>query len=182
MTKSKPFQTKDLVLMGAFVAVITICSWISVPLTIPFTLQTFAVFTTVALLGTRNGTLCVCTYVLLGALGIPVFSKFQGGLGALLGPTGGYIMGFIFSALVTGYLIDKLGRSKKALFFAMFMGLIVCYAFGTAWFVLVYTKTTEAISITTALSWCVIPYIVPDLAKITAALMLVKRMYPHISN
>ena len=86
--------------IGLFAVVIAICSWISIPTVVPFTLQTFAVFLAVAVLGGKRGTLSVIVYVLLGAVGLPVFSGFKGGIGVLLNTTGGYIIGFIFSALL----------------------------------------------------------------------------------
>ena len=85
---------------GIFVVVMAVCSWISIPLTIPVTLQTFGVFAAVGLLGGKRGTLAVFVYILMGAAGLPVFSGFAGGPGALLGTTGGYIAGFVFSALL----------------------------------------------------------------------------------
>ena len=96
-TKTK---TYDLAYIAIFAVLIAICSWISIPATVPFTLQTFAVFMAVGLLGGKRGTIAVLTYVLLGAIGVPVFAGFSGGVGALLGNSGGYIVGFIFSALV----------------------------------------------------------------------------------
>ena len=78
---------------------IAVCSWITIPAAVPFTLQTFAVFTACALLGGKSGLCAVGLYMLLGAVGLPVFSGFGAGMGALLGPTGGYILGFAFTAL-----------------------------------------------------------------------------------
>ena len=97
---STKMKTLDMAYIGLFAVVITICSWISIPTVVPFTLQTFAVFLAVAVLGGKRGTLSVIVYVLLGAVGLPVFSGFKGGIGVLLNTTGGYIIGFIFSALL----------------------------------------------------------------------------------
>lgn len=178
-TEAKPqpkFKTLDIAYIGMFVAVITICSWISIPLEVPFTLQTFAVFVTIALLGTKRGLLAIITYILLGAIGVPVFAGFSGGLSALFGTTGGYIIGFIFSALVTGLIISHFGKKVYVQAIAMVLGLIVCYAFGTVWFIYVYTAKTGAIGIMTALSWCVFPFIIPDLCKIAVAILVQKRV------
>lgn len=98
--------------IGLFAVVIAICSWISIPTVVPFTLQTFAVFLTVSVLGGKRGTLSVIIYVLLGAVGLPVFSGFKGGVGALLNTTGGYIIGFIFSALIM-WAFEKAFRPKN---------------------------------------------------------------------
>lgn len=174
-TKSK-LKTIDLAYIGLAVALIAVCSWISIPTEIPFTLQTFAVFAVVGLLGLYRGTIAVLVYILLGAVGAPVFAGFQGGLGALLGTTGGYIIGFFFTALITGGIMKAFGKSIPVMFIAMVLGLAACYVFGTVWFIYVYTNTKSAVSIATALSWCVIPFIVPDLCKIALAIVLEKRV------
>ena len=98
MKNKQQFRTIDLVYIAMSVALITVCSWIQIPATIPFTLQTFAVFLTVSLLGGWRANVAVLVYILLGALGAPVFASFKGGIGALMGPTGGYIFGFMFIA------------------------------------------------------------------------------------
>ena len=91
-TKSlEKVKTTDLVFIAAGAALITICSWISIPTAVPFTLQTFAVFVVLLILGGERGTLSTIVYVIMGAVGIPVFSGFKGGLGVLFGKTGGYI-------------------------------------------------------------------------------------------
>ena len=88
-------KTYDLVYIAVFAVVMAVCSWISIPAQVPFTLQTFGVFMAVGVLGGKRGTLAVLVYVLLGAVGVPVFAGFSGGIGALLGNAGGYIIGFI---------------------------------------------------------------------------------------
>lgn len=93
-------KTYDMAYISMFTVIIAICSWISIPMTVPFTLQTFGVFAAVGILGGRRGTISVLLYILLGAIGVPVFAGFSGGLGVLTGNTGGYIVGFLFSALV----------------------------------------------------------------------------------
>lgn len=168
--------TKDYALIGIFAAIMAICSWISIPAAVPFTMQTFAVFLSVGLLGGKCGTISIAIYLLLGAIGLPVFSGFSGGLGHMLGPTGGYIIGFIGSALVMWFIDSRLGNSRKILIISMLLGLIVCYAFGTAWFVIVYNRSTGPVGLLTALSWCVIPYIIPDALKIALAVLLTRRL------
>ncbi len=163
-------------------AVMAVCSWISIPAAVPFTMQTFGVFLVVGLLGGRNGTLAVLVYLLLGAAGLPVFSGFAGGIGHLFGVTGGYIIGFVFSALIMWLIESLLGRSFKILVLSMIAGLLVCYAFGTAWFMVVYTRDTGSIGVMSALTWCVFPYIIPDLLKIVLAAGLTRRLRPLIIN
>jgi len=182
-------KTSDLVLIGAFAALMTVCAWITVPATVPFTLQTFGVFAAFILLGGRRGTLAVLVYILLGAVGLPVFSGFKGGIGVLLGTTGGYIIGFIFSSLAmwgADTLIKKRevsGRTAKLMlgFLELLLGLFVCYAFGTAWFMVVFTRTKGAVGLVTCLSWCVFPFIIPDLIKLTFALLLGTRIKKYVT-
>ena len=163
-------RTYDMAYIGLFAVLIAVCSWISIPTAIPFTLQTFAVFLAVALLGGRRGTLAVVVYVLLGAAGVPVFAEFTGGIGIILNNTGGYIIGFVFSALVMWLLERILGRKLWAQALSMAVGLLVCYAFGTAWFMLVYMREAGTVGLSTVLGWCVIPFVIPDLIKIALAL------------
>ena len=129
----------------------------------------------VGVLGGKRGSLSVLIYILLGAVGIPVFAGFSGGFGTLLGSTGGYIIGFLFSALLMWGMEALLGKKTWVLGLSMVLGLIVCYAIGTVWFMAVYTKNSGPIGLAAVLSWCVIPFIIPDLIKIALALVLSKR-------
>ena len=172
-TRSK---TYDMVYIAVFAVLMAICSWISIPATVPFTLQTFAVFLAVCVLGGKRGTVAVVVYILLGAIGIPVFAGFTQGLAVLAGNTGGYIIGFILSALVMWGMEALLGRKLWVQAVSMVIGLVVCYIFGTAWFMMVYTKNEGSIGLATVLGWCVIPFIIPDLIKIALALTLGKRL------
>ncbi|MGN0376149.1 MAG: biotin transporter BioY [Suilimivivens sp.] len=169
-------KTYDMVYIAVFAVLMAICSWISIPMTVPFTLQTFAVFLAVGVLGGKRGSMAVLIYILLGAVGIPVFAGFQGGIGVILGNTGGYIIGFIFSALVMWAMERLLGKKTWVLALSMVLGLIVCYAIGTVWFMVVYAKNSGAVGLATVLGWCVIPFIIPDLVKIVLALLLSKRL------
>lgn len=169
-------KTYDLVYISILVVLIAVCSWISIPLTVPVTLQTFGVFTAVGLLGGKRGTLAVLVYILMGAIGIPVFSGFTGGIGILAGTTGGYIAGFLFSALIMWGMEKLFGRSTLVLAGSMVLGLIVCYAVGTLWFMAVYAASSRAVGLLTVLGWCVFPFILPDIAKIVLALILTKRL------
>lgn len=169
-------KTYDMVYIAVFAVLIAICSWISIPATVPFTMQTFAVFLTVGLLGGKRGSIAVLVYILLGAVGLPVFAGFSGGIQSLLGSAGGYIIGFLGSALVMWLLEKLIGRKTWALAVAMVAGLIVCYAFGTAWFMVVYARSSGAVGLMTVLGWCVFPFIIPDLLKIVLALVLQNRL------
>lgn len=173
---SPKMRTVDMAYIAVFAVLIAVCSWISIPATVPFTLQTFGVFLAVGVLGGKRGTLAVLVYLLLGMVGLPVFAGFAGGIGVVMGSTGGYIIGFLFSALVMWAMERLLGNKLWVLALSMVLGLLVCYAFGTAWFMVVYANTTGAIGLWTALGWCVIPFIIPDLLKIALALIICKRL------
>lgn len=173
---STKFRTVDMAYIAMFAVMIAVCSWISIPATVPFTMQTFGVFLAVGVLGGKRGTLAVLVYLLLGMVGVPVFAGFAGGISCLVGSTGGYIVGFLFSALVMWAMEHLLGKKQWVLALSMVLGLVVCYAFGTVWFMQVYARNTGAIGVWTALGWCVFPYIIPDLIKIVLALVLCKRL------
>ena len=177
--KSK-WSAKDMAYVAIMAVVIAICSWISIPTTVPFTLQTFAVFLAVGVLGGRRGTFAVLVFILLGAVGLPVFAGFNGGLGVLLGTTGGYLLGFLLSALLYWAMTRALGEKTPVMVAAMVLGLIVCYAFGTAWFMIVYARNSGAIGLGTALGWCVFPFVIPDLVKIALAVGLTRVLKPHV--
>lgn len=174
--ENKSKTTLYMVYTAMFAVIMAVCSWISIPTNIPFTLQTFAVFLAVGVLGGKYGTMSVLVYLLLGAVGVPVFAGFSGGLGIMLGVTGGYIVGFLFSALVMWLIEALLGKKIWVLALSMVLGLIVCYAFGTIWFVKVYSNGGESISFAGALGMCVVPYIIPDIIKIVIALSISKRV------
>lgn len=178
--EKKKIAISDIIYIALFSALIAICSWISIPLAIPITMQTFAVFVTAGLLGARRGTMSVLLYILLGAVGLPVFSGFTGGFGILLGNTGGYIIGFIFTSLIIGLIADRMEKKVPVMIIAMILGLLVCYAFGTAWFMFFYAKTSGAVGLMTTLSWCVIPFIIPDAVKIALAILIINRVSKHV--
>lgn len=164
-----------------FSAIIAVCSWISIPGPVPFTLQTFGVFAACAMLGGRRGLVSVIIYIMLGMIGLPVFAGFAGGIGILAGSTGGYIIGFVFTAMVM-WLVEKLFGSKWWIkIIGMVLGLVACYAFGTFWFVRVYTNTTGAITIKAALMACVVPFIPIDLVKIALASILDNRLGKYVN-
>ena len=181
--RSNRRKTLDLTYIAIGAALISVCSWISIPGAVPFTLQTFAVFSVLLLLGGRRGTLSILTYILLGAIGLPVFSNFTGGAGVLLGNTGGYILGFIFMGLIF-LLFEKISSSdlfvRKMILsiVCLLLGLFVCYSFGTAWFMYVYMKNTGTVGLSAVLSWCVFPFILPDLIKLFLAVILSNRVRP----
>lgn len=169
-------KTRDLVYISVFAVIITICSWISIPTAIPFTLQTFGIFLAVGILGGRRGTAAVCIYLLLGIFGVPVFAGFTGGIGIIMSTVGGYIVGFLFTALTMWGMEQFFGRSRVVLALSMVIGLVVCYAIGTLWYMIVYTHNTGTVGLWTVLWWCVFPFLLPDSIKIVFALYLTERL------
>ena len=169
-------KTYDMVYIGIFTVLIAVCSWISIPAAVPFTLQTFGVFMAVEVLGGKRGTMAVLVYILMGAVGIPVFAGFQGGIGVIFNTTGGYIVGFLCSALIMWAAESLFGKKPLVLLLSMAAGLIACYVLGTIWFMVVYGRTTGAVGLMTVLGWCVIPFIIPDLVKIGLAYFISRKI------
>jgi len=166
-----------------FSALMCVCAWIAVPLAdFAFTLQTFGLFLTLGLLGGKKGSIVCLVYLLLGAVGLPVFSGFRGGLGALLGTTGGYILGFLAAALVYWCVTGLLGKSLSIRLISLILGLFACYTFGTAWFLAVYLQGGTTIGLGAVLAKCVLPYLIPDGIKLVLALVLTERLKPMISS
>ena len=160
-----------MVLSSLFAALIAVCAWISVPVfDIAFTLQTLAVFLTLGLLGGKWGSAAIFIYLLLGAVGMPVFSGFHGGIGILAGVTGGYLWGFLAAGL-TYWLLERFGKLP-----AMIAGQAVCYLCGSLWFLLYAGGGLWII-----LLRCVIPYLIPDGVKIALAYILSRRLSRHIT-
>lgn len=169
-------STLDMTYIALFAILIGICSFITIPGVIPFTLQTFGVFLTIMVLGGKRGTATVLLYIFIGLMGIPVFSGFHGGIGVLFGNTGGYILGFIFSALLIWLFEILLGKKLWVQITSLFLGQLICYVFGTVWFIFLYTKNSGFIGFGTVLSWCVIPFLIPDCIKIFLALIVGKQL------
>ena len=172
----------ELTYVALAAALLSICAWISIPAgDIPVTLQTFAVFVIAGLLGTKLSLLAITVYLLMGAVGLPVFSGMMGGLGRLAGPTGGYLIGFIFTALIVGSITRHFGKKPFTLALSMISGMAVCYAFGTIWYVLISMGSLHLAGIGAALAKCVVPYLIPDGVKITAAVWVVRKLAPFSS-
>ena len=177
----RPSKTKALTYVALGVAVVTVCAWISIPVgDVPFTLQTLAVAAIGGILGWKKGLLTILIYILLGLVGVPVFAGFKSGVPALMGATGGYIIGFAFAVVISGLakLIPVKNKfARIGVFFAAnILGLTICYVFGTAWFITVYGKNVGSIGVKSALMLCVVPYIVPDLVKLFIAAVLSVRL------
>ena len=173
-------KTLDMVYMALFAIVLTVCSWIAIPAAVPFSLQTFGVFLTVGVLGGKRGTFAIVIYLLLGIMGVPVFTGFRGGIGVLYGATGGYIVGFLLAALSMWALeamTATLTFGRKWLpVVSMGIGLSICYIFGTIWFMVFFAGNRGEVGVWTALTWCVFPFVIPDIIKIAAALSVRRKL------
>ena len=173
--RGEDVKARNMARCGLFTAVLTVCAWIAIPVgDIAVTLQTFGIFLTLGLLGGRRGSITVFVYLLLGAVGAPVFSGFRGGMGALLGTTGGYISGFMLTALVY-WLLTAIKDTPSVRLTAMVLGLLLCYSCGTIWYVFGYLDGST-LSLGAVLLKCVIPYLFPDACKLFFAWVLTRRL------
>ena len=159
-------KIKDLVLIAIFTSIICVMSLISIPTTVPFTLQTLAVFLCMFMLKPVDSLISVLLYIVIGIIGIPVFSRFQSGVGVIAGPTGGYILGFILMTLVPLVIKNKIASG--------IVGLLICYLFGSIWFLLF--NQSNITSLWKVLTICVFPFIIPDGIKLALAYILAKRL------
>lgn len=162
-----------MVLCALFAALMAICAWISVPVgDIAFTLQTFAVFLTLGVLGGKWGCAGITVYLLLGAAGLPVFSAFQGGIGVLLGPTGGYLWGFAAAGVVYW------GFEKLCKPIGIILGILACYGCGCVWFM---QYSSGSVGLAAAVLKCVVPYLLPDAVKLWLACSLSHRLEKYLT-
>lgn len=161
--------------MGLAAALMVVCSWIGVPGPVPFTLQSFGVFVTAGLLGGTKGLVSVLVYILLGIAGLPVFAGARGGLSVLLGETGGYIIGFLPMVFFCGKLCER-KQSIPRMYIAMTVGLLLCYATGILWNVIVFFGADYWNGVSTVVISQIIPCVVPDIIKMTLAVFTVKKL------
>lgn len=169
--------TKDITYIAFAAAFLAVCSFITVPIfTIPLTMQTFGVFVILNVLGGKRGLASILVYICLGLIGLPVFSGFRGGVSVLFNATGGYIIGFIFQAIIYILIIKFFGETFLPKITALILGLALCYTFGTVWFVFVYTNTSASMTFWTAFNLCVTPYIIPDLVKLGLSYIVSSRV------
>lgn len=172
MEESNIKNVRKMVLCSMLATLMAVCAWISIPLPpLAFSAQTLGVLLTLGLLGGKWGTVSILLYLLLGAVGLPVFSGFQTGAVALPGPTGGFLWGFVGGGL-TYRLLERLGKLP-----AMIGAQLVIYLCGSWWFS-VYAGT----GIGAAALTCVVPYLIPDDIKLLLALTLSERVGKHLQS
>lgn len=172
---NQKIRTKQMVLIALMTAVTCVLGPLSIPLPfspVPISLTNFAIFLAIFVLGMKNGTISFIIYLLLGAVGVPVFSSFRGGFQVLAGPTGGYLIGFIFLALIMGFALDHFDRKLVPTIIGMIIGMAVCYAFGTVWL-----AKLLSLSFKEGLMMGVIPYLPGDAAKIIIAAIVGPKLY-----
>lgn len=163
---------------AVFAALIAVCSQIQIPLPmVPINLALFAVNLAGVLLGAKYGTLSAIVYVLLGLVGVPVFNGFSGGAGILFGKTGGYIIGYIFAALITGLFAKRFKESPVKLYLAMTLATLTCYAFGTVWFMVINNS-----GLWVTLTYCVFPFIPGDLIKMLAVVLISRKLMKPLAK
>lgn len=172
---NQKIRTKQMVLIALMTAVTCVLGPLSIPLPfspVPISLTNFAIFLAIFVLGMKNGTISFIIYLLLGAVGVPVFSSFRGGFQVLAGPTGGYLIGFIFLALIMGFALDHFDRKLVPTIIGMIIGMAVCYAFGTVWL-----AKLLSLSFKEGLMMGVIPYLPGDAAKIIIAAIVGPKLF-----
>lgn len=172
---NQKIRTKQMVLIALMTAVTCVLGPLSIPLPfspVPISLTNFAIFLAIFVLGMKSGTISFIIYLLIGAVGVPVFSSFRGGFQVLAGPTGGYLIGFIFLALIMGFALDHFDRKLVPTIIGMIIGMAVCYAFGTVWL-----AKLLSLSFKEGLMMGVIPYLAGDAAKIIIAAIVGPKLY-----
>ena len=170
MQNKSKFSVKQLALVGLMTAVICVLGplALSIPISpVPISLGTLAIYFVVSVLGMKLGTISVVIYILLGLVGVPVFAGFTSGPGKLFGPTGGYIIGYIFMALICGLFVDKFGRNLPVYFLGMLLGTSACYILGTLW---LGFQVVMCFSVVLAVG--VLLFILGDLVKLVIAMLV----------
>ncbi|MGL4847538.1 MAG: biotin transporter BioY [Clostridium sp.] len=154
-------KTKNLIICSLFAAIVSILAQISIPLpgSVPLTMQTLGVGLCGILLGSKKGFISILIYVMLGAIGAPIFANFTGGIGIILGPTGGFILSFPIMAFIIGFISER--TDKKALIFiGIIFSVLITYTIGVLQFSLITNS-----SIYKSILVCVAPFVVTDLLK-----------------
>lgn len=171
---------RDMTLISLFAALIAITSFISIPIgTVPITLQTFGVFAALIILGGRRGSISVAVYICLGAVGLPVFSGFVGGVGRLFDATGGFILGFLVAALIYWLLTRLLGASLLSTVISSVLAHLALYATGVLWFYFGYSDGSNFLS---ALSLTLFPCIFPDTVKLLLAIFVCEKIKKRLNK
>lgn len=177
MKEQKKLNVRAMVFTAIAAALICVASPFSIPMPglVPLSLGTFAIYLCGALLGGKRATVAVAVFILIGAVGLPVFTGFTGGFAKLLGVTGGYIIGYIPLAFITGIFAEKF-KNVLLMPAGMVLGTAALYAFGTAWFMI-----STGSGLGAALMSCVVPFLIGDGIKIALATVIAKPLRSRLN-
>ncbi len=179
MSIKKRAYVKDMATIAMCTSVIIISSWIAIPFAVSITMQLAAIFIISLLFGLKISLASVLLYIFIGFCGLPVFSGFNSGLSAILGPTGGFIIGFIFiPVIINAFKLSKTS-AKMSTLLSMLFSLLACYALGVIWYWKIYARTTD-VGFIGAFSVCVVPFLIPDILKIFLSIFIVSKLKNHI--
>lgn len=174
----KRMKVNIMILCALFAALSAVLSQIIIPIgAVPVNMTHLSIFIAAGLLGAKYGAISQIVFVLLGVSGVPVFSGFTAGIGKLVGPTGGFIIGYIVCAFVAGVLIERSGKSMKMLIASMIVGMLCSYLLGILW----YAYITRS-SLIAAFSVCILPFLLGDAIKIILSSVLIKKLRPILRN
>ena len=174
-------KVRNMALCGLFAALLAVCAWLAVPVgDSMITLQSFGVFLTLGVLGGKRGSISILVYLLLGAVGLPVFAFFRGGFGALLDTNGGYLWGFLAAAGVYWLMEACLGDRSWVRATGMVLGLLICYTCGCLWFRFGYLSDGTAMGMGAVILKTVVPYLIPDGIKLFFAWYLSQKLRKYV--
>ena len=166
--RKNKFSTSTMTMVALMAAVLCVLAPFSVPLgPVPISLATFGLYLAVMILGGKRATVVCLVYLLMGFAGLPVFSGFSGGPTKLLGPTGGYLFGYLLLTVIAGWFVDKFPGKRGMCTLGCTLGTVACYALGTAWLVV-----QMEISFGAAMMVGVAPFLVGDVVKISGAVWM----------
>ena len=179
--RSKSNYMRDLAAVSMCTALIIVSAWLTIPFVINFTLQTLAIFVICLLFNFKVSFFSILVYILIGTLGIPVFSSFGAGFSAIIGPTGGYILSFLLFPFIIDIFFRKAKNIHTLRLISMLICILICYTIGTVWFWLAYGNTCDGFY--NIISICVFPFVIPDLIKILIAdIIYVRLSKNHLMN
>ncbi len=169
-------KIKELNRIAMTAAFMAVCAWINIPGPVPHTLQIFAVCMTAGLLGSKRAAASVLIYIIIGAIGLPVFSGGRSGIGTIIGETGGYIVGFLPMAWVLGKVYEQKRKSMPVYIVGIISGLCLCYLCGILWSVLVYISNDAGPGVYVIAAKYVLPFVIPDILKLLLADFMVRAL------
>ena len=172
-------RIRSLCTTALFTTLLIVGAWLVIPITSPpYTMQSFVLFCAFWLLPFKQSSTAVILYLLMGAIGLPVFAGFEGGFGVFLEPTKGYLFGFLLMPL---FMLGDKKRGTWGRVIRCALSMTVCYACGALWYIVGYSGFTWG-GVLAAMVQCVLPFIIPDAIKLAAAVLVCKRMEPLLTR